>query len=341
MEDETNAIPGGPERPCLTGRSRDVNVHGPDYWLPFRTSDGGVLSIDNLRLRVVFTPSTDGKESRFEEMAATLAPGGDVAYKEWTQPLYPGRYRGSFSYGFRAPGDLETDARRTVFILAGRVDGATKVHPLEGVIEFNPNKLAKCPEFWPFLKRLGRYVRSAEVVRYDLAYDVAVPRALVRVRKDRRAYEVITGQSITEYLGQRNANGRLKVYDKAAESRLPGDLTRIELTCAGSWGAEEVAAKMGNAFLFGDADGGDGETKQVVQVLSAVLGFMAVNGGEVESYLSSLDRRTRSKVRDLMAGTQLLPRVEEMAKAVELAIDTWPTVIAQGVPLEWVVRAEP
>lgn len=118
-----------------------------------------------------------------------------------------------------------------------------------GFIEFNPNKVEKLAE------RLMREIYDAgsdfELMRYDLAIDCGVNRNLLRLLRDRRYYEYcISRGGPTEYMGSRNKPGRVKVYDKATETGNRGDLTRIELTCAGDWGIEEVLEKLPNCVDY-------------------------------------------------------------------------------------------
>lgn len=112
-------------------------------------------------------------------------------------------------------------------------NGAKAEDNYRGFIEFNPNKLADDVQFqkdYAFLwNRLGDY----EVTRMDVAIDLLnVQRDKVFVRKDNRRYKVDAGSphDKTEYLGARNAPGRVKVYNKSLESKLPQPLTRIEIT---------------------------------------------------------------------------------------------------------------
>ena len=104
-------------------------------------------------------------------------------------------------------------------------------------IEFNPNKVDMNDVMyllihfsgWSSHITSGRYY---ELVRYDMAVDVPVSRSYVKLLKSgKRTYTRIQDTSLTEYLGKRNSNGFVKVYDKTAESDLYYDLTRIEITC--------------------------------------------------------------------------------------------------------------
>ena len=71
------------------------------------------------------------------------------------------------------------------------------------------------------------------VNRFDLAVDVPVVRSKIQLFKDNRKYSQLykSPEDFTEYLGNVNSAGRVKVYNKQLESDLPYELTRVEVTC--------------------------------------------------------------------------------------------------------------
>ena len=70
----------------------------------------------------------------------------------------------------------------------------------------------------------------------------------VRTLKDGRNYEAHISGALTEYLGQRNKPGRVKVYDKTAEAGLDDPLTRVELTVDATWSAEKIMEQLPTVF---------------------------------------------------------------------------------------------
>ena len=104
------------------------------------------------------------------------------------------------------------------------------------MIEFNPNKNDMF-----FIKDLLTYIccfltpiegKYYQLIRYDLAVDIPLPREQVLLLKEgKRRYQRVLDTSLTEYIGRRNSNGFVKVYDKTAESNLDYALTRVEITC--------------------------------------------------------------------------------------------------------------
>ena len=105
---------------------------------------------------------------------------------------------------------------------------------VNGRIEFNPNKLDDDSIFDSMYHEIVSLVPSGflQPVKFDLAIDIPVSRSKVYLIKDKRTYEEYSNSNSdrTQYLGKRNAHGRVKVYNKALEQKLDIDLTRIELT---------------------------------------------------------------------------------------------------------------
>lgn len=101
--------------------------------------------------------------------------------------------------------------------------------------EFNPNKVGNTFVLRSILNLLHTYSKLCQVHQYDLAVDMPVSRELVYMTKDRRKYEEVrySEKDKTQYLGQRNSSGRVKLYNKAIEQKLEIPLTRFEITLDG------------------------------------------------------------------------------------------------------------
>lgn len=115
---------------------------------------------------------------------------------------------------------------------ATRIDEMGRDNAYKGYCDFNPNKLASYSQFWADYRYLLSCCRLHEIDRCDIAYDISVPRENIILRKDNRVYEckAYSPANKTEYLGLRSHPGRVKIYNKAMELKIPGDLTRIEIT---------------------------------------------------------------------------------------------------------------
>lgn len=101
---------------------------------------------------------------------------------------------------------------------------------LRGFVEFNPNKCF--PEWRNEFIDICSWCVSVEPTRIDLAVDIPIDRTCCSLVKDIRLYEYQEKSSddFTEYLGQRNKCGRVKLYNKAKEQKLAYPLTRLEIT---------------------------------------------------------------------------------------------------------------
>lgn len=111
-------------------------------------------------------------------------------------------------------------------------NGAKKEDVLKGFVEFNPNKCMDSMQIHSDLSFLLSRCVGYSVSRWDLAIDIPYDRERVHMTKDKRKYELsqTSYSNRTEYLGQRNSPGRVKVYNKTVESELDYSLTRVEIT---------------------------------------------------------------------------------------------------------------
>ena len=311
MEHDKNQ--GEEIRPCLIGGFRCKNAPLP-YVHPIEVDDyGRVVSVDMVRLRIVFAGADVG-----EQLAdrCSLLPSTDAGgYRSYTAPLLPGRYRVLSTY---VMGDS------SVSLGIGLVGSSGRVDMTQGFVEFNPNKVAQpdCEDvFHKWCTRVSRFVKSAALMRWDLAYDVPIARDRLRLEKDRRHYKLEQGAAMTEYLGMRNSPGYVKVYDKAAELGLDGvDLTRVELTCDGAWGLDDIEAHWPSVYGLKASYEGLSNTNAL---LVGLLAGKVRAGDTVEPELKTMNKRTRQKIRDALEDLTLVayPRAA-VAQAIGIA-DAW------------------
>lgn len=98
-------------------------------------------------------------------------------------------------------------------------------------IEFNPNKLRDNFLIMHILNSFGRwYIRS-----FDLAIDIPINILdILFDKKTKRNYKIFSsgGDNVTYYIGTKDKDGSIKIYNKKIESSLNivGNLTRIEVT---------------------------------------------------------------------------------------------------------------
>lgn len=98
-------------------------------------------------------------------------------------------------------------------------------------IEFNPNKLKNNSLIMYILNNFSRwYIRS-----FDLAIDIPINILdILFDKKIKRNYKIFSsgGDNLTYYIGTKEKDGSIKIYNKKIESKLNivGNLTRIEIT---------------------------------------------------------------------------------------------------------------
>lgn len=248
-----------------------------------------LYSLDKIRLNFKVTPSSL-----------------DDAYKVidfWMLPKYL-RHSSSRSIGtYRDLWTLTFD-ESSIAVGLSLIRGSGKTDEGKGFIEYNPNKLGvQGNELVRML--IERVGAKFEVARFDLAIDFPINRDTVRIVKDQRKYGCEISESLTEYLGTRNTPGRVKVYDKRVESKLDYDLTRVELTCDGSWGVAKILSKLPAVFSYADAnfDSFKGITKAFAISVQAHM----ANGDTLEPWLNlCTDDRMKQNLRKAFKAQQAL-----------------------------------
>lgn len=288
-------------RPCLIGGFRvkidtpcsdrllPASSSGVPRYNPWEGSDGSIASLDMVRLRLKFAGSDDCV-AHFEDKLQRL----DSLTNSWNKRRsVPGQYAHlhTFEYG-----------DSVVSVGVGQFTRGVMADMRRGFIEFNPNKVGGGDGLEDFLQLVGSHVERCDLVRYDLAVDLPVERSRVRTRKDRRTYRFDQSAALTEYLGQRNSDGYVKVYDKAAELGVKGlNLTRVELTCKGSWSVGQVVDHWPTVYVVNHADGDVSDANVVIAQMAAELADM---GGSPEKHIAKLNKHRRAKVRRLLEGVR-------------------------------------
>lgn len=307
---ETNGSEGS--RPCLIGARTYVNDTLPlsetvsegesvlSYFNPLTVGEGMTASVDMVRLSLGMADADWllGHADAFSTDSETWTGRGGV---------------GSYHVLWKFPmGDS------SVALGVGQRTGSGRVDMHKGFMEFNPNKVGEDERLDSLLSRMRGRVARVNTTRFDLAIDVDMPRNNLRMAKDRRKYQAFVDQTITEYLGSRNRGGFCKLYDKADESGMVGNLTRIELTCDGGWSASDVLAHWPAVYTWSVPQ----NSRTWVMVLSMALADIASRGGEIESLISRLPRSSRKTVRDsLQTSTVQLPETAIYHAFSE--IDSW------------------
>ena len=264
-------------RPCLIGGFRWVSTTHPSYFDALQLGSDKTASIDMVRLRMKLS----GSGGEWLLGHADTFDADNV--ESWTSKLQPGRFHVVWSFGL---GDS------SLSLGVGQMNPSCKIDMQRGFVEFNPNKVAGDDRLYRLLDKVSTCVVGADVVRYDLALDVAREQKFCRLSKDRRMYRSYVSNGITEELGVRNTDGHVRVYDKAAEADLVGPLTRVELTCSGSWSVNEVMEHWPKVNSWGCSD----DSRSWVSLVGMLLSEKVDRGEEIESYLACLGYDARKKV---------------------------------------------
>lgn len=244
----------------------------------FDTKNGSFYSVDMVRFKLKSNPR------KFEEVQKVFDtyPAADGMATYTSNRI--GSYRFMWVYHYE---------ESSVKVGYGLIEGSGKTNAGEGFLEYNPNKVGEQGERL-YSKLLEKHVRC-NPVRFDIAIDFPLQRDTVRICKDQRKYGCEISAAFTEYLGQRNKPGRVKLYDKQAEAGLDLPWTRIELTCDANWGVDEILSNLPVVFSFNsdEFEGMSGTTK-----LAALLIRNSLEHGDViEPWLRLVDPKTKAKMR--------------------------------------------
>lgn len=194
---------------------------GVSYFYPVFDDKGNVYTCDGLRIE--FDVSLE-KSTEFEKLFS--APYR-VDIESWPIDVRENRYKHMWTLNY--VDDDHEKSSATVGYIFNAINGVTN---RKGFIDVNPNKCGWSDQFWSDFKKMLSCCISWNIKRVDVAIDIKTKRENVFLCKDNRTYELkaYSLENRTEYLGKRNAPGRVKIYNKQLESNLENPLTRIEIT---------------------------------------------------------------------------------------------------------------
>lgn len=280
----------------------------PDYFAASK------YSLDMVRMEIKAAPDDLGRIQNLLD-TCELIPGPACIEKCTTYTTNKvGGYRFLWQYETKESG---------LAVGMAHIAGNGKTDAGTGFIEFNPNKVANAAA--AIIDRLVMHVRVRfRPVRYDLAIDYPIERDTVRLMKDGRKYSCEISDSMTEYLGQRNKPGRVKVYDKQAESNLLKPVTRVELTCDAEWTVEQVMAQLPRVFDY-SADWGDLHLSAANKTLAIAIRALEGYGEVPEPWLRMVSSTVRTRIRRALAsGNELRYRPDLIEKIIE-QVAAWAT----------------
>lgn len=259
-----------------------------EYWISEKDKNSNIYSCD--MLRVVFEMRSDCVNDIGRHFANPLR--SDI--REYPINLTEFKYRNLFVVDY---------GQSTMTVGIG-FNGTNKQESLKGFFEVNPNKCMGSMKIHSDLSYLLCRCVDYSVVRWDLAIDIPHDREHVHMRKDRRKYELsqTSYANRTEYLGQRNAPGRVKVYNKTLESELDYSLTRVEVTMG------KLSDYVGQFGKYMPEVWIDNPQLELVEykglsVNQRVLCEAVKDSPDPEYYLRQLDYRMRKKIEPYIIGS--------------------------------------
>ncbi len=178
------------------------------------------------------------------------------------------------------------------------VDYSGTPHFEKATLEFNPNKVSN-----PLLLFMIDFILfnawSSEVKRYDFAVDIPINRQYAFLNRVNGVnYKYFVSDSVTEYLGQRNNDGHVKLYDKGAELKLPIDMTRLEVTCE-SFSRDILNSYLSKCYFLGVGTLLD----ELSETDRAILELLFISGSP-SKYLNRMSRKKRDVLGKYLSGVQ-------------------------------------
>lgn len=191
-------------------------------------------------------------------------------------------------------------------------NGYTKEQDSRGFVEYNPNKILSgqyADMFREDLATIKTYCSCFELARFDLAIDVPYARSdlmLFNPTGKKYSLERYSEENKTEMLGIRNADGYIKIYNKALEALCTMDgeklenLTRIEIT-SDSWAYTHLCGLLPEVWLCSGQLSFEGNLDKQTLVLVDLLRQVE----DADKYLRRLDYRLAKKIKPLVATKKL------------------------------------
>lgn len=271
---------------------------------------GNVYSIDSIRLSLSFI-SPHSVNEFLNELSDMIGYTYYESFKDFS-------YRHLFVFGTKGHS----------FSLGVGFNGSSSDDSLKGMLDFNPNKIlgdvyygegfvkslhnpfsledmtfsSFCDRvkqlFLDVWKILQKYLLHAYLKRYDFAMDIPLLRADVQLLKDSRKYSQFykSVQDFTEYLGNVDSVGRVKVYNKQLESGLNYPLTRVEITLD-SLDYDEMACKFPQIYT---RDMIDLESDKILVQL-----LRKTPSSDLDFYFRQMTRPTKNKYKAILLQKQI------------------------------------
>lgn len=212
------------------------------YWLPVVGCNDYVYSCDKLRYKLEI------KDLKYSQgvLQQLLTAYGRLDVHQYPVNFSDFKFRHMFKIEY---GD------DSVMAVGIGFNGVKNSDISVGFLEVNPNKCFDSLQCMYDMQHIFDACWSFDLLRFDLAIDVPLPREALSLVKDGRKYMLNMRSAVnkTEYLGERSSTGYVKLYNKALEQKKEdGQLTRLEMTCAGNMTADQIVNKLPYVFVASD-----------------------------------------------------------------------------------------
>lgn len=188
-----------------------------NYYNYFENNDGVRYSIDMIRFKFYCSSQ---KMYLLREFVCSIADC-DV-------------YQSAKSFAYNVLLKVHIHNSVNTFAIGLGFNGLKSSEKISCFIEFNPNRVGKCKQLIMILEYIRYLNINLDLSVYDIAIDIPISKKYVSLIKDKRVYKKFVYDcdcvNVTEYLGSTSDYGRVKLYNKAIESELDYDLTRLELS---------------------------------------------------------------------------------------------------------------
>lgn len=264
------------------------------YYNSQKDKNNYVYSLDMVRLRFEL-PKDDTRRKSVEDYFNTWR--SDIEH-------YPPNFK-----PFKYRNLTEIDYGTGKLIIGWRFNGANTEDSLACFCEFNPNKIMSGDKAYQFQKDIQAITLNCvnvDVARFDLAVDVPYRRdmlALFNPTGKKYTLERYGENNKTEWLGVRNSDGFVKVYNKTLEAVVSQDgeclpdLTRIEVT-SDSISSLHVMKLMPEVYVKPTQQTicTDVTMNKTMSVLCQVLQTVE----NPEYYINQLEKRQKEKAKSLV-----------------------------------------
>ena len=269
-----------------------------EYFISKTDSAGYTYSIDNVVLEYIIKYHTD-----FTSFLHDLVEKHDLKTEYWERLNCP--YCSKYQFY-----NNHYHVCNGIYMMVGRystksdISGTWDTYPIVK-LEINPNKHAKKPIFNDLLQFLKDNTGDCTLKRYDFCVDIPKKLKEIEVFGSKKEKGLYKG---TRYFGQRNKDGHLKIYDKAKEQGLDGDLSRIEYTLVDDKGKKsKQGLNLQNIFILSDKKNENIKVNSTYKAIIKLYSLCLASGIDCDNILYDLDRRTRKTIEENMTGFMYKP----------------------------------